>query len=99
MNVVELLFQPLKITDAIPVTIVESAYVDLIDDRVLVPKHIPIQWQTASSWTNFSTSLQETGRYASLYEVTSLGSYGASNARSVIRLPLRHMQQLFMVLP
>jgi hypothetical protein len=42
LEVVELPFKPLKITDAIPVAVVESADVDLIDDRVLVPKHIPI---------------------------------------------------------
>ena len=35
MEVIELLFQPLKITDAIPVAGVESAHVHLIDDRVL----------------------------------------------------------------
>src|ERR1700726_3781541 len=65
-NVVELLFQPSKITDAIPITIVESAYVRLIDDRVLVPKHILIQWQTASSWTKFRHLPAKAGRYASL---------------------------------
>src|SRR5260370_896862 len=41
LEVVELRFKPLKITDAITVAVVESADVDLIDDRVLVPKHIP----------------------------------------------------------
>jgi hypothetical protein len=42
LEVVELRFKPWKITDAIPVAVVESADVDLIDDRVLVPKHIPV---------------------------------------------------------
>jgi hypothetical protein len=38
----ELLVKPLKIADAIPVAVVEGADVDLIDDCVLVPKHIPV---------------------------------------------------------
>jgi hypothetical protein len=36
LEIVELFFKPLKITDTIPVAVVESADVDLIDDRVLV---------------------------------------------------------------
>ena len=42
LEVAELFFKPLKIADAIPVAVVEGADVDLIDDRVLVPKHIPV---------------------------------------------------------
>ncbi len=42
LEVVELLLKPLKITDAIPVFIAESADVDLINDGVFVPKHIPV---------------------------------------------------------
>jgi hypothetical protein len=47
LEVVELLFKPLKIADAIPVAVVERADVDLVDDRVLVPKRIPYlpKWQ------------------------------------------------------
>src|SRR4029077_14595940 len=62
LEVVELVFKPLKITDAIPVVVVESANVDLIDDRVLVPKHLSVQWQTASSWGNFSSARQSRTR-------------------------------------
>jgi hypothetical protein len=42
LEIVELFFKPLKITDAIPVAVVESADVNFIDNRVLVPKHIPV---------------------------------------------------------
>src|SRR6266567_1465984 len=56
LKIIELLFKPLKITDAIPVAVVESAYVHLINNRVLVPKRIVIQWQTAFSWGSFITS-------------------------------------------
>jgi hypothetical protein len=42
LEVVELFFKPWKIADAIPVAVAEGADVHLIDDRVLVPKHIPV---------------------------------------------------------
>jgi hypothetical protein len=42
LEVVELFFKPSKIADAIPVAVVEGADVDLIDDRVLVPKQVPV---------------------------------------------------------
>src|SRR5450755_5136856 len=49
LEVVELCFKPREITDAIPVAVVECADMNLIDDRVLVPKHIPVELQAASS--------------------------------------------------
>src|SRR5450755_197668 len=58
LEVVELCFKPLKITDAIPVAVVECADVDLIDDRVFVPKHIPVELQVASSSPKVSFLLQ-----------------------------------------
>ena len=42
LKVVELCFKPLEIADAISVAVMESADVDLIDERVLVPEHIPV---------------------------------------------------------
>ena len=42
LKVVELPFESLKIADAIPVAVVESPDVHLIDDRVLVPQCILI---------------------------------------------------------
>jgi hypothetical protein len=42
LEIVKLLFKSWKITDSIPVAIVESADVHFVDDRVLVPKGIPI---------------------------------------------------------
>ena len=50
LEVVELLFEPLKIADSVPVAVVESADVHLIDNRIFVPKGIRIYWQTALSW-------------------------------------------------
>src|SRR6267154_5145713 len=50
LEVVELLFEPLKIADSISVAIVESADVHLIDNRIFVPEGIGIYWQTAFSW-------------------------------------------------
>ena len=76
LEVVELPFQPWKITDAIPIAVVESADVDLINDRVLIPKHIEVQWQIASSRTNFGASVQST-EYTSLVSV--LGDNKASS--------------------
>jgi hypothetical protein len=49
LEVIELLFKALKITDSVPVAVVERADVHLIDDRVLVPKGILIYWQIAFS--------------------------------------------------
>src|ERR1035441_10469532 len=70
LKVVELLFKPWKITNAIPVAVVESADVDLVDDRVLVPKHIPVEWQTAPPGSR-SVPPCKAGQQASLYDVTT----------------------------
>ena len=40
LQVVELLIQSLEVTDAVSIAVVEGANVDLVDDRVLVPKRI-----------------------------------------------------------
>src|ERR1035438_4017340 len=72
LEVIELLLQPFKITDAIPVAVVESAHVHLIDDRVLVPKHILVQWQTHLLGI-ISMALGGAPQNASLYEVTTSG--------------------------
>src|SRR5579864_1314550 len=48
LQVVELLLEPGEITNAIPVAVVESSNVHLIDDRVLVTKGVSIQWQPRS---------------------------------------------------
>src|ERR1700692_4359792 len=48
LQVIELLLEPGEITNAIPVAVVESSNVHLIDDRVLVPKGVSIQWQPRS---------------------------------------------------
>jgi len=73
MEVVELLFEPSKIADSIPVAIVESADVHLIDNRIFVPEGIGIYWQTAFSWM-VSLPLGGAGRDASLYEATTVES-------------------------
>jgi len=46
------LLEPLKVTYSVPVAIVKSANVHLINDRVFVPKGIRINWQIAFSWDN-----------------------------------------------
>src|SRR5882672_785674 len=48
LEIIELLFKSWKITDSIPVAIVKSAGMHFVDDRVLVPERIPIEWQTPS---------------------------------------------------
>src|ERR1700692_4412356 len=48
LQVIELLLEPEEITNAIPVAVVESSNVHLIDDRVLVPKGVRIHWQPRS---------------------------------------------------
>ena len=42
-QVVQLFSQPAEVPDAVPVTVVESADVDLIEDRVLVPERIAVE--------------------------------------------------------
>src|ERR1700675_2305892 len=69
LKVIEFLFKPLKITDPIPVAVLESAHVHLINDRVLVPQCIVIEWQTPSSWGNFTS--RQRRLHSSLYEVTT----------------------------
>jgi hypothetical protein len=68
-----------------PVAVVESADVNLVDDRVLVPKHIPVEWQTAPPGSR-SVPPCKAGQQASLYDVTTAGSCCAPNARSVIQI-------------
>ena len=43
-----------EVPDAIAVAVVEGADVDLINDRVFVPQHIPVDLQDASSSPNIS---------------------------------------------
>src|SRR5579859_4193777 len=46
LKVIKLLRQALEVTDPVPVAILKSANVHLIDDRVFVPEGIIIQRQT-----------------------------------------------------
>src|SRR5438132_5459497 len=41
LEVVELLHEPPEVADAVIVAVAEGANVELIDDRVLVPEHVP----------------------------------------------------------
>ena len=45
VEVLELLGKPAEVPDAVPVAIVESADVDLIEDRVLVPEWIAAEFE------------------------------------------------------
>ena len=40
LKVIELLLKPAEVSDTVAVTVVEGANVDLVDHRVLVPKHV-----------------------------------------------------------
>src|ERR1035438_3741312 len=71
LQIIELLFKSLKIADAVPVTVVKRANVDLIDDCILVPKSILIQWQNAFSRA-LPSAFVRGGQYASLYEATPI---------------------------
>src|ERR1700692_4088812 len=42
LEVIQLLFKPLKITDSIPIAVLKSADMDLINDCVFVPERILI---------------------------------------------------------
>ena len=44
LQVIQLLFQPLEVADSVSIAVAEGADVDLVDDRVLVPEHILLQW-------------------------------------------------------
>src|SRR6266849_2158187 len=68
LEVIELLLKPLKISDSIPVAVVESADVHLINNRVFVPKGILIYRQTLSP-RQIYLRLGGAGQDASLYEV------------------------------
>src|ERR1017187_3301146 len=80
LKVIELLFKSLKITDTIPVAVVESADVHLIDDRVLVPKRILIEWQTTFS-EQFRYLPAEQGNMQ-VYMKQQPSNFMAPNARS-----------------
>src|SRR5208282_6302480 len=45
LQISDLLLKSLKVPDAVAVAVVKSADVDLVNDCILVPKHILIQWQ------------------------------------------------------
>src|SRR5882757_6574996 len=48
LHVIQPLSEPLKIANPVAVAVIKSAYVDLIDDGVLVPTCFALQWQTCS---------------------------------------------------
>src|SRR5208337_3898196 len=45
LKISELLLEPLKVSDAVAITVIKSTNVHLLDDCVLVPEHILIQRQ------------------------------------------------------
>ena len=58
LQIIQFLFETSEVADAIAITVVESANVHLVDDRVFVPKSIRIECQTACSWGNCRYSRQ-----------------------------------------